>query len=352
MDKNYLQFKGNNPFASQLKMLYHWSRVNDYLVKGDCWPIFMEIDLTDKCNLNCSWCISSNCRGTEQLKVDYLVDFLKEFKIYGGKAITWSGGGEPTLHPNFEEIVNKVKRLGLEMGLMTNGNYPINYNQVISHCKWVRFSLDTMNVEHYKKWKGINALPKVLDNIAHLCEYDLKVGINCNVHEDLTIEEVDQLIYTFEYMVDYIQFRPILPRYYEKEEIKLNNVVWQHLYDKYRNHSLINFSSDKLEDLYKNNEFNYRSCEGHFFNPVLRADGTLATCMYHPNDDKFTFGNIYKNTFSAIWLSQKRKEVIEYLRKEFNYRENCQRCCKLNEINKFIDVLKTPPAKELDVNFL
>ena len=73
--------------------------------------------------------------------------------------------------------------------------------------------------------------------------------------------------------------------------------------------------------------------------------------MYHPNDTRFTFGNIYKDDFNVIWKSDKRQEVIQFLRNEINYCDECQVCCKLYELNKLIEFINHPSVT-LDINFL
>jgi len=73
--------------------------------------------------------------------------------------------------------------------------------------------------------------------------------------------------------------------------------------------------------------------------------------MYHPTDTRFTFGNIYSNTLEEIWNSEQRKITIEFTRR-LNYKMNCQMCCKLCELNKFIDFIKNTDRNKLDINFL
>ena len=103
---HYAQFKGNNPFGTQAKMMFHLDRLQQYLEEGDTWPIFMEVNLTNRCNMKCEWCISSNCHeardGSKGIRYPNLYRFMLDFKDYGGKAITFSGGGEPTFYPEFE----------------------------------------------------------------------------------------------------------------------------------------------------------------------------------------------------------------------------------------------------------
>lgn len=349
MSSNYTQFKGNNPFGSQAKMLYHTDRIYEYVTKGDTWPIFVEFNLTDICNLRCSWCISENCRSHDTIDLGVANQFLSDFSKHGGKAVTLSGGGEPTLHPNFLQILESAYNYGLDVGLMTNGVFPARYLESIDRmCRWVRFSLDTVNHDLYKKWKGIDRVDQVILNATKL--YHTKVGINVNVGEEHTIEDVERLINMLYNHVKYIQFRPILPRYFCTETAQVNEKVWAFLHANYDHTPGINLSDDKFDDLTSDNLFPFTSCEGHFFNPVVQANGDLAVCMYHPKDSKFVFGNLNKKRFHTIWRSKKREDVIDNLR-ELDYGKSCQICCKLTELNKFIDFIRYP-SSEMDINFL
>jgi MoaA/NifB/PqqE/SkfB family radical SAM enzyme len=339
----YTQFDGSNPFGSQAKMLKHWDRVSTYLETGDTHPIFMEMNLTSKCNMKCKWCISENFRRTHTLDTEHVVKFMDEFYAFGGKAVTFSGGGEPTQHPDFEYLLYQAAPLNL--GLMTNGAYNVKYNYAISsNCDWVRISLDTVNREKYKAWKGVDEVDLVLRNIETLRR--TKVGVNCNVGPEHTLFDLVELVERVEDYASYIQFRPILPRYFKNESLQVSE-VFEHL--KELNHPLINISNDKLEDLETASLFPFKSCEGHFFSPILNSNGDVCVCMYHPEDPNFVFGNIYRQSFSDIWNSPKRGEVIQSLR-QLDYCSNCQVCCKLTELNKFIDFVKN--ANPIDVNFL
>lgn len=340
-----------NPFGVHKKMIYHTDRINEYLQTGDTFPIIMEINLTDICNLNCNYCFCDH-RGKHILKLEVVIDFIDDFKKLGGKAITFSGGGESTLHKNFMEIVDYAYCNEIDLGLITNGAFKYNSDllDVIGNCfKWVRISLDTVNKELYEKIKGKDYLDVVLANILLLKQYKCKLGINCNVTLDMKVHDVESLISILADRVDYIQFRPVLPRFSHKETIDLNNEVWDYL--KTVDNNKVVLSYDKFVDLlYENNSFPFTSCEGHFFSPILDSNGDVKVCMYHPNNDNFTFGNINNKSLTDIWYSQKRKDVINYIR-NLDYEKECQVCCKLAEINKFIDFIKYPD-EQLDINFL
>jgi radical SAM protein with 4Fe4S-binding SPASM domain len=351
VDNVYTQFRGNNPFATQAKMLFHGDRIQSYLLTGDCWPIFCEINLTNRCNLACQWCISENFKGSQDtLDLEALESFVEEFASSGGRAITFSGGGEPTLHPNFASCVTSCRKAGLELGLMTNGAYDPQLNEVIANnVQWIRISLDTLDRVHYKQWKGVDRLDQVLANVSSLVESGFtKVGVNCNIHRNLTIREIDDLLnMPDEYGISYLQFRPVIPRYFKKEEIELNTRAWSYLATV--QDSRINYSYDKYKDLVDRSTFPFRACEAHRLSFVVNSNGDVCPCMYHPDDQRFVFGNLGGDGFSTIWKSARRQEVIQFMQHGLNMERECQVCCKLCELNKMFEFLKT---SGMDVNFL
>jgi hypothetical protein len=63
------------------------------------------------------------------------------------------GGGEPTLHPRFGEIVRHIKSRGLELGLVTHGGHAAKIVEVADQFQpadWVRFSIDAATNETYQ----------------------------------------------------------------------------------------------------------------------------------------------------------------------------------------------------------
>jgi len=364
MSNEYVRFSGANPFGTQAKLVLHFDKLHQYLATGDtdC-PIFMEVGLTNKCNMACYWCITENGRDNKfgaHLEIEALKKYLKDFAEMGGKASTYAGQGEPTFYPHFEEAVLYAKEMGLQLGLMTNAVYKKKYNRLIGeNFEWIRISLDTLDAEKYKEWKEVDGVKVIKRNVKELAQYPVKVGINCNVGPNITLEHAKELVSWVSENDDlaYLQFRPILPRYYKEAETaykktgtaEINLEVWDYL-DKNTKSEKINLSDDKRYDLKNGTAFNFRSCEGHFFEPILDATGEVKVCTYHPMNKKLSFGSIYKSSFKEIWNSEQRKEAIKYVR-SLDYKSKCQMCCKLAEPNKLIDFM-THPEETKDINFL
>ena len=84
------------------------------------------------CNFRCGFCHNPELiveDGREEIKEDYILDFLKERKGFiDAVCIT---GGEPTLNNDLPNFIRKVKELGFLVKLDTNGSNPEMLKQLI-----------------------------------------------------------------------------------------------------------------------------------------------------------------------------------------------------------------------------
>ena len=91
----------------------------DYPGKVAC-TVFLQ-----GCNFRCPFCHNSDLLGKEgpdTMEVETLLAFLKKrVGLLDAVCIT---GGEPTLQPGLEALIEKIKELGYLVKLDTNGNRP------------------------------------------------------------------------------------------------------------------------------------------------------------------------------------------------------------------------------------
>ena len=85
-------------------------------------PLYLEIEITSKCNWNCSFCYNTWKKGQYKVKdldINVIKNILRECKNNNCMIVRYSGG-EPTLHNNFREIIEFGNKLGLKQALFTN----------------------------------------------------------------------------------------------------------------------------------------------------------------------------------------------------------------------------------------
>jgi len=86
---------------------------------------------TYACNHNCPHCLYRGWNNGVHFPYDRLINLLEELYSNGVRGITLCGGGEPTLYPEFEGMVRHAKKLGIDLGLITNGSTLKKYGKFI-----------------------------------------------------------------------------------------------------------------------------------------------------------------------------------------------------------------------------
>ncbi len=172
-------------------------------------PISCEIDPSNKCNLKCEFCMFGDWREnhTENLELNIYISLIGELQQMGTRSITFTGGGEPTLNPNFNLMAKMAKSLGFQIGLVTNGVL-LNKVENLEDFLFIRVSLDAHNAADYLKVKGVNKFDVVLNNISNALDKNKTIGISYVVgpHNNKNLEQADAL--ACDLGVSYIQIKP------------------------------------------------------------------------------------------------------------------------------------------------
>ena len=177
--------KDPNQFDFTKKFLFHPEQIADYKRGLRPFPINLELDLTEACNHNCSFCNSAAYRGgrRDSIDTDILLERLKEAKDLGTKSISFTGGGEPMIHKDFLKIMEFCSEIGYDSGLITNGSAITkkNVHLLRKNLKWVRVSMAGGTRESYKKVQGIDHFDRVIRNLKMLASKEennsLRVGV-------------------------------------------------------------------------------------------------------------------------------------------------------------------------------
>ncbi|MBI3097110.1 MAG: radical SAM protein [Planctomycetes bacterium] len=83
-------------------------------------PLYCLIELTRRCNENCSHCYAAVSGGREEMPTPRIKRLLEEVKEEGGLIATFTGG-EATLHRDFLDLLDHATRLRFAIQVFTNG---------------------------------------------------------------------------------------------------------------------------------------------------------------------------------------------------------------------------------------
>lgn len=282
------------------KILTHYKEAREISSGGMPFPRMALIYPTYNCNHSCPHCLYRGWHSKDYLDKDRLFEIVEELKDLGLEAIEFCGGGEPTLHPDFSEILRVVSSKGIAIGLLTNGS-TLNeqYKDFIDNCSYIRISLDSIKLNTYLKMHGSSDLFKVINGIEEAVKYRNEIKSKCrigiktilgtdNLLEKPNIEKLGKSL-----GVDYVQFKAIRSGIGEicgYDKSKLEGKCWL---------SPLHTMIDPLGDVY-------------------------ICCYYQYRKDKHRIGNIFKDKFKDIWLSEKHKEVIDNINPEECNKYDCR----------------------------
>jgi MoaA/NifB/PqqE/SkfB family radical SAM enzyme len=277
-------------------------------------PINVEISPTNSCNAKCPWCfyVSSEYKqkhSAEELPAFKLYSALTEMSISGVKAVTWTGGGDPSIYNAIDAVILHAHHCKLKQGMFTNAYKPIKHPELLS---WIRVTV----TEKYVITK-------------HVAEYAkaTKVGVNFNLCAESEPHLATMVKAARDAGVAYFQVRPALA---DRAELQYPVERPDWLLDFATNDFRIVLTDYKWNDYLK--PHGYDTCLGHTFVPFVYHNGDVAVCAYHFGREPFIFGNL-RDGWNTVWLGERRRKMIEEGVKVVH---DCQHCCKLHEINKVL----------------
>ena len=149
--------KMNTKEVDNHKLMYHPKRVTEWLEKGDCAPVYIEVGVTNRCNHKCIFCaLDWIAHGGKDIEKNALNSALEGMVKSGVKSVMFAGEGEPLLHKNISEFVENAKNYGLDVSITTNGTRLTHEkaNLILPFLSWIRFSIDAGSKESYAKVHG------------------------------------------------------------------------------------------------------------------------------------------------------------------------------------------------------
>jgi sulfatase maturation enzyme AslB (radical SAM superfamily) len=122
-----------------------------------------NILLTTRCNLNCPYCFAQERLGDDHKlamsisNVEKVIAFLNR----SGHPVFRAMGGEPTLHPEFPQIVQMALEAGMRVDVLSNATWPDAYNALFSRISPQRLFF-LLNIDAPGRY-----LPKTWQRIEH-----------------------------------------------------------------------------------------------------------------------------------------------------------------------------------------
>jgi len=338
-------------------------------------PFYVDIDLTERCNLNCLGCPYHNVdkkllREQKKIPQDMPMEVLSrictELKDMNTHTLIFQGTGEPFLHPHLVECIRIGKKPGFFVILMTNGTL-LNTNiiQALSdvHLDTLKISLWATSEEQFaKNYPGTKpeTFHRVMDGLKQLGDFKTKQ------QRHLPVVQIHFVINNTNYqslnaMIDLaayagsnsISFSPMVNLREELDSLLLS----PEQSDQFQK-SLLQ-AKDKLSSLsivHNIDEICTRlrlgpsvwrelPCYVTWYHSRIRADGSVQPCGRCSSHVEF--GNVNTNSFGDIWNGPSIREFRATTKTAKGLASlqgscHCQYCCyvqdnkKIHRVNRWL----------------
>ena len=263
------------------------------------------IEVTNKCNLNCSFCSKSN-KKKEEMSITLFENVLKKIDVYTDY-IYLHVKGEPLLHSHFKDILSLSKKYHKQVNITTNGTLLKSRLDDIVNSNIVRqinISMQSMINEDY--------LSDILESVEYILNNsNIQVvlrfwALENNQFSSLQKDIIMKIIKYFKLDVN------IIKDIQEKNNITLCNRL-------YLNKESL-FVWPSLENDYYND---IGKCYGLKTHIGILSDGTVVPCCLD-SEGIINLGNIFNENLDDIINSDRSQNMI----KGFNNNKVCELLCK------------------------
>ncbi|MGQ4893409.1 MAG: radical SAM/SPASM domain-containing protein [Candidatus Njordarchaeia archaeon] len=334
---------------SPYKIVHHQDRLNELKAGFQTNPLLIQLIPTNACNFRCKDCayrlegnpsneIFSDRETLSWEKIDQILVNMVEMNI---PALEITGGGEPSIHPQFDKLIKRAFEIHREVALVSNGsNLSEEICEILGNASWVRISLDSATAKTHSKTKQVKeeVFNKVINTIKNLVRYRRKViiGIGFVVTPDNYHEIIDAALLARDLGVDNIRFSAAFtPRGFDyfkeiynearrmaKETEKLNSSSFR----------VFNLFNDRISDLFIGGQ-EYEYCPMKELMTYIGADYNVYTCCTLAYNKKGLIGSIKEQSFKELWYSEKKKNFF----KKHNAKKICDIPCLYRNKNEFIN---------------
>lgn len=187
------------------KLVYFQDRLN-----GNRIPITADIYLTDYCNNSCQYCRFGK-RSGKAMSYEMFVRVYRRLFDLGVRGFILTGGGEPTINPDFGRITAFLEFVGASYGVNTNFNVYREFSPV-----FLKVSIDEGDTIKYEQLRGADKLTDVVANVLRYRQFLERTGAKTRIGVQCVTKSIEQVkrfhLFVSEYLwasVDYIQFRPV-----------------------------------------------------------------------------------------------------------------------------------------------
>lgn len=281
-------------------------------------PILLTYYITNRCNAKCKFCNIWKEKNKPDAKIEDIYRNLKQArKTLKTKFVDFTGG-EPLLHKNIIEILNKAKELNYKTSITTNTKiYPEMAEKLKGKVDFLLFSIDG-DKEFHNQNRGVKLYNSVIKSI--------EIAKSINENPDLIFTVTNKSIQYLPKMIKLaqnnniiLQINPVFSYFGNSSLTKQNAKILKKAFKK--QNVYLNLAQIKLI-LNGGNNINNPRCKGVTSNLVISQNNEIILPCYHHQTSKIKINDNLIKAFNS-----KTKKKIERNQGTFKFCKNCTINC-------------------------
>ncbi|MBF0528417.1 MAG: radical SAM protein [Deltaproteobacteria bacterium] len=282
-------------------------------------PLSINLVLTRQCNFRCRYCYFADHQPSGELRYDIIARLIHEARDLGVVRVDL-GGGEPTMHSRFIDIITEITANHMVPSFSTNG-FLLNdrlVNQLAdAGLNHIQVSLDSPTAElHHFLTRTRDSFNRVVSGIKALKAKNFRIRTRSVITPD-NWRSVGRLIdFLVDLGVDFIDITPELPGAYEcRSAIGVSGLGVE---EKDFVHQVVKEKSSIYSDrriAFNINDKPWQTpdeiirCGNLTSSMVIHPHGQVTVCEMLPDVPELTYGHVYQSALAEIWLGPEHRRV-------------------------------------------
>lgn len=233
---------------------------------------------------------------------------LGELSEYGVRSCSLTGGGEPTLHPDFNEIIETIGRTGMDQGIYTHGGHINDARAAIMkrNMAWCYISLDNADRDSYRAYKRIDGFERACHGVINLAQACGKatIGVGFLLMKDNWRDGPKMIDLARSLGADYVQFRPTILYEQSTPNVLTEDVQWMHeliAWIESIDDPFVEADPERFRQYAGWTGHQYKTCYWSGLSTVITPNGKVWECVNKREHAAAEIGDLTRESFASIW---------------------------------------------------
>ncbi|MGH9327547.1 MAG: radical SAM protein [Terriglobia bacterium] len=177
-----------------MRYSYITKSIAKHVLSGFKTPYMVMFETTLMCNMFCEYCIFGEAEKFNDLQTravrERIFKRIDEFCDVGILALSFSGG-EPLLNPSTCDYIAHASDKGMWTSMPTNGLLIRKYAEGVRRLDMLEVSIDSLRPQRFAKRRGIDALPRIIDNLEFVIRQ--RKAFTTQINAAVNLENLDDL---------------------------------------------------------------------------------------------------------------------------------------------------------------